>query len=159
MSKGRAGNDDIEFASGQAGGKVVTLAFFDNQPDAREAFAETAYDLRQEAHGRGGGEADSNVAALSGRRASSRNNRLIPSAKQVARSREEYDAGGSELDLAGAPDEQRQAEFGFRSSDLLAERRLGHPEAFGCAREVQLLGDRYKAVEIAKIQYSYPYMT
>ena len=58
---------------------------------------------------------------------------------------EQLRAGRGERDLAAGAVEQLGADAPLQLPDRAGERRLGHPEAFGGATEMQLLGHREEA--------------
>ena len=59
-------------------------------------------------------------------------------------SRREPLAGLGEDDLARAAEEERRAEPLLEQLDLVAHRRLGHPELFGGAGKAQAAGDGFE---------------
>ena len=61
-------------------------------------------------------------------------------------------AGRREVNPAGGPVEQLDAELIFQLADLLGERWLGHMQALGGAAEVPLLGDCDEVVQLADVQ-------
>jgi hypothetical protein len=72
---------------------------------------------------------------------------LVEVGEQPAGLGQERGARGGEPDAAAGAVEQRCADLLLEEGDLLAERRLGHVQALGGAREAQLLRDRHEVSE------------
>ena len=65
-------------------------------------------------------------------------------------------AGGSELDAARGPVEQRLAQLGLEAADLLRERRLRDVQPLGGAAEVPLLGHGDEVAQVPQFHSSPP---
>ena len=62
--------------------------------------------------------------------------------------------GLGQLDVAGRAHEQLDAELGLELPDRLAERRRGHVQPVGRAREAELLGDRDEVPQMAQLGHA-----
>lgn len=82
--------------------------------------------------------------------------RLVYLGQHLAGLVEEQPAGVGEFDAAVGALEQARTDFLLQRLDLLAQRRLGDPQALGGAAEVQLLGDGDEIAQVPEFHAAPP---
>jgi len=120
----------------------------------REALAPQPQGTRQDVEVGGRHEADRELADFATARALRRVHRALHLLKQPPRVREQRAAGSGQRDATGGPVEQGDTEIAFQGLNLLAERRLCHPQTRRGTTEVELFRDGHKVAELTQLHGS-----
>ena len=134
---------------------LVAEALFQSHGHERESLTESADRMRHErVEGRGRRDPDADAALLAPSGALCQEKSVIETTQDRACLIEKDAAGVRKLDAARLATEQLHAELPLDCLDLLAERRLLHPEPLGGPRDVLLLGDGDKVAELPQVHAS-----
>ena len=118
-----------------------------------EPLAVGAQHPRQDGRRQRGGETDAQASRLTAADPAGRVQAVGHLVECALGGRKEFPAGGGKRDRAGTPLEQRMSDLVLQPADLLAQRRLGDPQALRGPAEMQLLGENGERAQLVEADF------
>ena len=144
----------IESAGPQAGHRFDGVLAMENEPQVRQMRRDQRTQSGKDPNIGGGKRADGQIAGASAGCLLGKPSRMIEASENVFRLAQEHPTGVRQRHVMAAPLEQRDADFSFKLTDLLAERRLRGVEPRGGARKVQFVRDRHEVPQMTQFHHA-----
>jgi hypothetical protein len=149
--EGRPHNGDLGVSSKQPNGRIAERDGNHMDLPARKCFSKSFANRRNELTAQGNACPERNDVLLGATDGSGCVNRSVPGAQHGLCFGLQCETGTGEGHGSSITLQQTNAEVGFKSGDLSAERWLGDEQSLGGPPEVQLVGDGEEVLDVAEV--------